>query len=439
MKLKMTVFLQSLIVIVFGLVSAFCQISYTHILTRFLSLDLYGDFTVAWNSILLISSVVVFGSDLTTQRFLSFYQIHHNHQKKHDLIYWVLTTLLQSSMILACTYMLFWLIASIFHISLIYQFDSWHLAMFTVILAPFYAVFLIANSLIMGYGYILLATFLKTVFLNGIQLIVIYSFFNLVDLHGVTGLSSLIMCILVTIMLINTLITLLIPNNEIFRSLFTQQAHDHQDKQWPSLSRGFFINTVNYMLVTTMDLYIIEVFCPKEGLVGLYSICLSMISILFILNASLSNQLRNDIMNIKDMNQKQLKQLQKSLDIYNLMKLILLILAVGISWSFRAAIFSFFHVQTTYAYLLLPLMFFSCYLQDDAYPFAYLMANGQSYFVEKTRFIATIIMSLTGTILVFPLNIYGVALATMIARIFTRVKFIRRYQSMCKIRFYSVI
>ena len=145
----MSPLINTLVVLAIGLLGYVCRVAYTKLMTTHLSLSLYGDFTVAWSSLSLVASIITLGSTLTTQRFVSLYQSTNQQTKKQDFIHWSYQLLLRSSAILLVIYILFWITASVTHLSNFHSFDKYHLALFVMIFAPIISISMILNSLVL--------------------------------------------------------------------------------------------------------------------------------------------------------------------------------------------------------------------------------------------------------------------------------------------------
>ncbi len=234
--------------------------------------------------------------------------------------------------------------------------------------------------------------------------------------------------------LVSAVITLWLPDNEIANALLHQRKR-FVDTEWLAVSKASCINTIMYLLTATADLYILEIFSPQEHHVGIFSICCLCVGLPYVLIRSISTQLTTQIMITDQLDVKGRRRLQRALDIYNLAKIILIVISMLCSWYYRAEIFHFFNVTSTTGYQLLPLMLFNIYLLDTRYTFSYLAANHEMKFINKIQSISLSLMIILQLILVVPYDMYGIAIATCLSRIFTKAVLNYRCRQLSSIRF----
>ncbi len=425
---------KSIILMLIGLVGYACNVVYTRILTHNLSLDLYGDFSVAWCSLMLVDQLITFGVGLSAQRFVSLYTKKHQPAKTRAFLYWGASILLRSSIVLAIAYILFWIVASITHFTEIHRFDQYHLALFVIIFAPMMSIAVIITRLIQSSGHTILSTVVATLVNRIVQIVIILFFLELFIPKEVYHLSLILVSILFCTMLVNALIYSWITENDILNTLKPTKSR-FVDKDWLAVAQSSCLNGIMFTLTVTSDLLILEFFSPYENHVGIFSVCGVCVGLLSTLQASINSQSTAAIMNINLMKPKERSILQKSLDAFNAIKLMLVCISIFSSWIFRQEIFSFFNIHSDAAHLLLPLMFFNVYLLDYRYQFDYLVANKEMAFVNRVQGISTAAMIIGSLILVMPYNMFGIASATLLSRVYAKVMMTIRCRRHSAMRF----
>ena len=80
-------------------------------------------------------------------------------------------------------------------------------------------------------------------------------------------------------------------------------------------------------------------------------------------------------------------------------------------------------------------MFFNVYLLDYRYQFDYLVANKEMAFVNRVQGISTAAMIIGSLILVMPYNMFGIASATLLSRVYAKVMMTIRCRQHSAMRF----
>ena len=428
-----TVLFRTVEVLIIGSLGFLLNVLYTRLLTQNLSLELYGDFTVAMRSLILVSQIITFGIGLSAQRFVSRYIKMQQPRKIQGFIAWSLSLLLRTSSFLAIAYGLFWLTASLTHITDTHHFDQYHLALFVMIFAPLFSIFTFFVSMIMASGYVLLSTLIGRLLNRVVQIITVFIFFEFFMPREIFHLSAMLVSILFVSMSLSIIIYIWLPENEILHVL-KQRKKRFIDDSWLKVAESACLNTIMFTLAFTTDLYILEIFSPQENHVGIFSVCEVCVGLLSTLQGAINAQLATEVMNVDIIKGKARMQLQRSLDVYNIIKLLLVIASACMSWIFRQEIFSFFNIHETTAYLLLPIMFVNVYLFDTRYQFSYLVSCKDMDFINKIQAISTGMMIIGSLILVIPYNMYGIVVATGLSRIFSKAALTIRCRQFCSVR-----
>lgn len=411
----------SLTALLLGLFGYSCKLIYTSILTHNVSLAHYGDFAVAWESLFLVSQLLTFGSGISAQRFFSRYVKEGEEVEKRSFINWIASMFLQSTAMLVVVYVVFWTVAYATKVPNSSLFDHYHLAALVVIFAPALSLLSLATSLVMAYGYTMLASFISTAVLRGGQLLAILLFISATSIDSLTHLVHLMFAVVLVPAITSITILLSLPNNEIIKYLISESSIQYQDGNWLKAARTAGLSQIMFRLTCTIDLFVLEIFSPEDDHVGLYSICKVCVALLAVVINTINQQMMVALMNTKRENRKEIRVIQNQLDKYNSIKLIIFLACIAVSTIFCVEILAFFHVHTSKFTILLPLMLLNVYLGDNRYQFGYLISQSDTGFLNMVRIGEVILLIVLAIVLVFPYDIYGVVLANTITLVLYKI------------------
>lgn len=419
----------------FGVIGYGCKIATTVILTTHLSLELYGDFSIAWRTLMFVSLMLTFGSAISARRFVTQYILMHDHHKKHSFTVWAFDLLGRSTLRLLIAYSLFWLMTNVFHIIDIHWVEKYHLALFAVVLAPVLSVFSITCSYIVSHGYGLISAFMNSVVFYGAQLLVIGTFFALFVPENIMHLSVLLLCSVCFLVLISSVIAISIPNMDIIQSLAAPRKKRFYDREWLADSEAAYLNEIVFKMAFTINLYMIEIFSPLENHVGIFSVCETWVGILGMVFLGLNLQCVVSLHTVDHLSKQAATKLQRLLNLYNLFKLLISLLFGFLSWHYRVDILHFFSIHHHEAMYLLPWMILNAYMADNRFQFTYLMIRHQAHYVQTIQALSILILVIGDYLTVVPFGMFGVAAVTTVSRLFSKVALTYRCRQLSAMRF----
>ena len=130
-----TVMKRFIIVFLFGLVGYGCNLITNVIISNHLSLDVYGDFAVAWRALQLISLLMVFGSTVSANKYVQKYIKSGSSCPRKDFLIWNMTLVAQVFVTVTIIYFCFIGLAEIAHYHEAWD-GEYHLAMYVVLSQP---------------------------------------------------------------------------------------------------------------------------------------------------------------------------------------------------------------------------------------------------------------------------------------------------------------
>jgi O-antigen/teichoic acid export membrane protein len=428
-------FTKSFWALLLGFIGYACRLAVTVILTHHLSLELYGDFTVAWRTLVFVSLMLTFGSAISARRFVSDYVLAKDQRKQSGFTLWIFGLLRRSTIRLVVAYALFWFMTNILHIIDIRWIEKYHLAVFVVILAPVLSVFSIICSYILSHGYGLLSAFLNSVVFYGAQLFVIVVFFSVLVPDSITHLSYLLFFTVFFLLMISAVIALSIPDMDILKTLLAPRRERFYDREWIDDAEAAYLNEIVFRMTFTLNLYLLEIFSPLESHVGILSVCETWAGVISLVLVCVNLQSISGVHLLGHLTKPFYAQMQRHLDLFNVFKLLLSLGFALFTWYYRELILVFFNIHDTSAGILLPWMIFNAYLGDNRYQFTLLMSKHEAHFVQNTQIASIILLLVVGTILVIPYGMFGVTTATTLSRVLSKIVLTYRCRQLSPMRF----
>jgi O-antigen/teichoic acid export membrane protein len=439
---------QLVLVLIFSMIGYVCNIAATKIMTAHLSLSLYGDFSVAWNSLSLVSQIILFGSSLSIKRYLSEYHSDNSVHKKRSFIRWNLALLFRIFMVMLAFYAMFWAIAWVAHLQNMHNFEKYHLAFFVCIFGVLLSLWTVFASYILSFGYTTLFSFLGSAGWSGIQLFVIgvgfYFFLPSTEMH----LSFLIIALLFVLLAVNMLIFSMLPGNELFNISYISPPPSSQDKEqtssfhdpaWLSVSQGNMINGLCFVLTGLGPLYLLEFLSPNEHHVAIYNIGLIITGFFQLLMLSMYRLSSAAITTINQYNADERRNLQYSVNCAVAVCSFLFVLGLILFDIFGVPIFGFFHIPDTHLTGILLLLLCNTFTSNLSFlSSTYLQANGDANFCFSVRLVAMFIVYVLGAFMCLYYDIYGVVISCLIASLVQYIAFTYRARQLTSFKFSGI-
>lgn len=433
------------LVVVFSVIGYVCNVAATKILTSHISLPLYGDFSVAWSSISLISQIILFGSSISIKRYLSEYHADNSAHKKRSFIRWNFALLLRIFFIIFIVYILFWAIAWITHLQKMHNFENYHLAFSVCIFGVLLSLWTTFNCYILSFGYSTLYAFLNSAAWSGIQLFVICVGFYFFIPSTVSHLSYLIVISLFVLLAVNTLIFSMIPGNELLNSssMFspsnssdTQVKSDYHDPAWFSISRGNMMSSLCFILTSLGPLYILELLSPHEHNVAIYNIGLIVTGFFQLLMPAMYRLYSAKVTTINKLSKEETQKLQSSVSTTVIACTILFVMGLVLFELLGKTIFVFFHIPDIALTDILLLLLCNIFLSNiSLLSSTYLQANGDAKFCFFVRLFSLFLVYVVGSVLCIYYDIYGVVATCLTSSLLQYILFTYRSRQRTSFRF----
>lgn len=429
------------LILIFNIIGYVCNIAATKIMTANLSLSLYGDFSVAWQSLYLVSLIILFGSSLSIKRYLSEYHGENSMHKKRSFIRWNLRLLFRNFMVMLAVYIIFWLIAWATHLQGLHSFEQYHLALYVCIFGILLSLWTAISVYILSYGYTTLYAFVGTAGSSVIQLFVIGMGFYFFMPTNVMHLSFLIIALLFVLLAVNMLIFSILPGNEMLNISFSEnkeKPHYH-DPAWLSISKSNISNSLFFVLTGLGPLYLLEFLSTNENHVAIYSVSLIVNGFFQMLMVSFYHLLSAEVTTITQSSPDARNKLQRSVDNTMIVSSFLFVLGLILFVMFGVPIFSFFHIPDTDLTGILLLLLCNTFLSNLFYLSAtYLQANGDVRFCFLVRLTGMLIVYILGAFMCLYYAIYGVVISCLIASLVQYIAFTYRARQLTSFKFSGI-
>ena len=335
-------FYSVLVLLALGFVGYFVKLGFNIFLARHLSVALYGDFSLGVRILGIASSFVLLGTDTSAKRFVARFLREKKHDKIHTYLSWNMRLILVTSLICCALVILSFMTVLSLHLSNVLIIQKLHVIVYLLWLTPLAAlVALFGTFFSCNRNYNLsyfLTNFAKYVFIVGFAIVGIYYLdlsLNGLELAGMLLLSFFIM---LTIELVGFKIYL--PQSwrhSLKSSLKKTEGHD---PQWLKTSANLITNNILFLLLSTLDLIIIEIVAPNEVAVGHYAAVLSVVAIIWAIPLSVNSYLAPNISHLIET--KQFNLLQSRIVMTNLVSYTILIILVVLLNVFSHTIFGWF-------------------------------------------------------------------------------------------------
>lgn len=285
-----------LVLLLLSIVSFAAKYSLNVFMARHLGKSIYGDFSVAIKLLEMMVTLSLFGTDIGSKRFFGKYL---NLNQKADAIEYVAWNL----KLISVTFFISLLIAltsSLLMIVLHYlgvrHINNYHLAVYVLWLIPFSALLSLISSYLLVADRIYMSTLLTQFFKYSLQVLLFV--FVVLFVEPVLTNFYIISVLLITFILLLTM-SLFSLNQEILE-LFKFGFHKVRrtplaKMNWLKSSARLIANNLLVVMISTLDLLIVEIFSSNEVMVGDYAAILTIVSFLWLIPTTALQALKSKL------------------------------------------------------------------------------------------------------------------------------------------------
>ena len=429
----------------YGIIFISCIFSYVlsivfnAVLMRHLSMNNYADFTIAYRSLNFVSLLLLFGSNMTAQKYVPVYASEKDSSNMVSFLKWNFFFVLKVSAIFFLLYLC--AITAITYEFLQGRGDGlFYYILVTIAISPIYSYFYLFTSLINSIGHGVLSSMIKTVFSQSVMLIIFcvgLTFANTVTKFDLSGLLQ----IYVLVLFFSSFICYYSLKNNYIRNAFFYKHRDiskEKCREWEKVSSVYLVNNMIYFLILTADIFILKFFTGSAKAVTIYNISVVINHLFYLVNTRLDTYLLPDL-SIFIKKRSDSTSVQKKINIVNAICLLSLIAFCLVFLFFGSSLFALFKIKDEGYSSLLILVCLSNYANLLSYmPFFTLSDLGYYSFLTKVNCLNLFLMVFLGSILVTFYGAYGIAMASLIARAITFVIVFSKVSYLTSLRFLSV-
>ncbi|KTD12028.1 hypothetical protein Lgra_1486 [Legionella gratiana] len=285
-----------LVLLLISLVTYASKYSLNVFMTHHLAKSIYGDFSIAIKLLTIMTALSLLGTDISSKRFLGKYI---NLNQKADAIEYVAWNL----RLISVTFFISLLIAlaSTLLMILLHHFrvkhiNDYHLAVYVLWLIPFSALLSLLSSYLIVVDRIYLSTLLTEFLKYLLQVLLFISVVLFVE--PILTNFYIVSVLLITFILLLTLSLFSLNQDilELFKYGFHKVRKTPLTKMdWLKTSVRLITNNILFVIVSALDLLIVEVFGSNETMVGDYAAILTIIGFLWLIPTTALQALKSKL------------------------------------------------------------------------------------------------------------------------------------------------
>ena len=408
----------SIFLFLLGLGGFLFRLLFNVFLARHLSSELYGDFSVALSIFNIISAYMLFGTATSSLRFFSGYLKKNQAEVASKYVTWNLRIVLISSFVFLILLALFSIVVLGLHLFHIHDIREYHLIVYFLWLAPIGALSLLLTTYLLCDRNIYLGTFFGSAgfyFFGFLLLIPAIYFFN-VRLHS-EGLWLLMLCIMIVAVVVQSLILFFRMSDLIKTSVSNIFSRTHSDKifekEWWRVSIKLIFNQLIFLIVTALDLILLEIIDPSKKVVGCYAAAITVAGIIWITQQSIFQFISPQISSLIESDDGKDK-LQALINKSEMINIVLNVILIGFIVIFTVPILNFFGPEYIVSKIPLWILLGAAFIAVLSTPAPKLLAySGNETCLLYISVYQVITMLILGSVLIYFYGAIGAALATM--------------------------
>ena len=263
-------------------------------LAKQLGSNFYGEYTLAWQTLVLLGVLALLGSNTASTRYLaSFLQLHQNVDAL-SYIKWNIQFVRRSFLICWAIGILFFVSMLLLHVFHVHDLKQYHLIIYMFWVAPLLASIYLLSSFLLANNNFILSTILQGVLFNLVFLICFFVAFHLwsphfssfkISLVLMTSLLMLtIMCLICVIRKIQTITQIKVSD------ILFGKIEKHPD--WRSTSYKLAVTQLSFFVMTACVFFILQAVLKSHQQVGYFSAGVTISTILFVVGFAITVPLR---------------------------------------------------------------------------------------------------------------------------------------------------
>ncbi len=424
----------TIVILVIAFTGNLFQYLFNAFLAQHLDPKLFGDFSIAKTFLALGATFCVFGTDLSTSRFVKLLDT----TGKFKFVRWCLKVLNLSSIMLFLglippAVFLLWA-----HFYGIHDFNNYHLAIGLVAASPVIAIFIIIINNINARQKPLVAMTLNTVVCYGLLFSCSYLAARFISpvFDNETIISIYIAAFLILSLTAGWYFYSVSKSFNVYK-LATDSTpnHPHQD-QWNAYSKKSLLLNLFSMLLFMIDLLVIEAIAHDELLVGVFSVCTVITSFFWIITQNYLFDLKTKTSSLLASDEGK-QRLQTMYNKAFLSAALLLAIVMTVIVIFHNEILRHFGDQYTHAWPILLLLSINCIICFLFYsPRLFLIYGDQEKFIVWFLYLKLTTLLIICAPLTYYFSITGTAYADIITSLLFGIISYLKYRKVLTIKLF---
>ena len=338
--------------LILGISSYFLGYFFNAFISRCMTPELYGDFSIMFRSIAVISLFLLLGTNISSVKYLSIYFDSGTTDNINSFIRWNLKLIFKTFAICFILFILFYLVLIFLHVITIKNYYTYHYSVYALWLAPFSAFCMLLSSYLLGNKLNCLSFFFNKMavyfFLIIFLLVFVFIFELSIQFYHILLFLFIIflLIIIIELILLNKVLKKHNVNIKLKTNLFsiftiTSMNLNNRNYSINTNTLGYKFESENcrkwftdslrltpvqmiYTLLCFIDLLIIEWIHPSEYATGYYAAMFTIVNILWVVPGSVTLFLAPRITPLIE--RKKYKELQRIVNTANYINLPILIL-----------------------------------------------------------------------------------------------------------------
>jgi len=269
-----SVYGQSSLLFVLGIISYLLQFLFTSYLTHQLTPAFYGNFFLALNVLGILTNIFLLGTQTTAVKFMPRYIFLANQSHLDNFLRWIFRVLRISFIICFALALLFAASMSFGHIFEAKSFSSYELYIFMLWVTPFAAFMTLLQNFILGGNHPIVNYLMQNDLVYLLQLILFVLLISVLQ-WPLTNINITFTLILSYVLLIALGFLFIYRHNTPLFKLILQDTVQHRsiaDPAWKKMTIKVILTGIIYTLNNCIDLFILKAVTPYPAHVGWYSV-----------------------------------------------------------------------------------------------------------------------------------------------------------------------
>jgi O-antigen/teichoic acid export membrane protein len=398
----------------------------------------YGDFSIATRVLILSATVTLLGTNSSVHRFFSSYLRDKDHVQVSQYLQWNLRFIFRAFIVCVAFGILLFLAMGLLHKLGIKDFATYHLAVYMLWVAPLAALTQLFFNLLIGTGKANLSNFISSLLRNVLMIIFYVTALLFLD---VPVNNFLVITIAIIALLLINIVQVWFLSKDLGPTFFSiikntkQETNDNMDtSEWKKVSLKLAMSSLIYLIISSLDLIIVETVHPFEDDVGFYAAILMISGLIHLITATCYQSFRPIVNNLLK-SAEGIIELKQKLRAANLVFFSLaggtaiLLIIFGHEC---LAIFgkNYVHVYPVLVISIVGMIFISCATSATIL----LSYSGGEKILLVINICELIVLIIAGVLLTWWLGIIGTAIATLIAGLTKSILFLTQTYRFTKIK-----